>query len=283
MTGDAGPTRAPPASTRCAALVMVIMALDHVREFFHADAMVVPGRGPGADDADPVPDALDHPRLRARYSCSWPGWPPAGGCAAAARRADLSRYLLTRGLWLVLLEITVMRFALNFRFSRAGPGAAHHPGGARAVDGGARRARLPAASRRSRAFGVAVVARCTTCSTRCGRPTSGPGRRCGTCSTHPGVVHAWRGCRWSSGYPVLPWAGLMALGFAAGGVFDSTPAARRRILVRGGLALVAAFVVAARASTSTATRARGPRRRSPVMTVLSFLRTTKYPPSLSSC
>ena len=49
-----------------------------------------------------------------------------------------------------------------------------------------------------------------------------------------------------AGYPVLPWAGLMALGFAAGAIYDLEPAVRRRILVRSGLALIAAFVVAAR-------------------------------------
>ena len=82
-----------------------------------------------------------------------------------------------------------------------------------------------------------------------------------------------------AGYPVLPWAGLMAVGFAAGGVFDLEPARRRRILARSGVALVAAFLV-----LRGFERLRRPEpvgaQASPVMTVLSFLRTTKYPPSL---
>ena len=82
-----------------------------------------------------------------------------------------------------------------------------------------------------------------------------------------------------SGYPLLPWAGLMAVGFAAGGVFDLEPARRQRLLVRTGLALVVAFLVWHALNlygdpNPWTTQA------SPVMTVLSFLRTTKYPPSL---
>ena len=83
-----------------------------------------------------------------------------------------------------------------------------------------------------------------------------------------------------AGYPVLPWAGLMALGFAAGGVFDLEPARRqRRSSSRSGLALMAAFVVL-RAVNVYGDPSPWIARRSPVMTVLSFLRTTKYPPSL---
>lgn len=46
-----------------------------------------------------------------------------------------------------------------------------------------------------------------------------------------------------AGYPVLPWTGVMALGFAAGRLYDMDPARRRRVLGRTGLALIAAFLV----------------------------------------
>ena len=44
-------------------------------------------------------------------------------------------------------------------------------------------------------------------------------------------------------YPALPWFGIMAIGFGVGGVFQLPPARRNRLLVAGGLAMLAAFAV----------------------------------------
>src|SRR5687767_15689956 len=43
-------------------------------------------------------------------------------------------------------------------------------------------------------------------------------------------------------YPVIPWIGVMAAGYVLGGVYEWTPERRRAILVRLGLACLAAFV-----------------------------------------
>ena len=100
--------------------VMVIMALDHVREFFHADAMLFQ-----AEDLARTTPILFLTRW-ITHVCA-PGFVFLAGVAAARRLrrggsiARLSRYLWTRGLWLVLLELTVMRFAFNFRFSAQDP------------------------------------------------------------------------------------------------------------------------------------------------------------------
>jgi uncharacterized membrane protein len=82
-----------------------------------------------------------------------------------------------------------------------------------------------------------------------------------------------------AGYPVLPWAGLMAVGFAAGRLYDLDPSRRTRLLTWTGVALVAAFIVL-RAINRYGDPSPWSAQASPVMTTLSFLRTTKYPPSL---
>ena len=81
-------------------------------------------------------------------------------------------------------------------------------------------------------------------------------------------------------YPALPWFGIMACGYGAGGLFLLEPARRDRTLVGIGLAMLAAFARPARLSISTATRAPWAPGRDAARTVLAFLKVTKYPPSL---
>jgi uncharacterized membrane protein len=83
-------------------------------------------------------------------------------------------------------------------------------------------------------------------------------------------------------YPVLPWIGVMAGGYCLGTVFSWDADRRRRFLVRLGLALTAAFVVV-RAVNGYGDPAPWSHQASPVFTVMSFLNVTKYPPSLDFC
>ena len=80
-------------------------------------------------------------------------------------------------------------------------------------------------------------------------------------------------------YPLIPWIGVMAAGYAFGSVYRLEPAARRRWLLRHGVAMTVAFVVL-RAVNFYGDPERWAAQKSGVMTVLSFLDTTKYPPSL---
>jgi uncharacterized membrane protein len=81
-------------------------------------------------------------------------------------------------------------------------------------------------------------------------------------------------------YPVLPWIGLILLGYAVGPWFgrDADPETRRRRLIGWGLGLLAGFVLIRFANVygdqpwvHTG---------DPLRTVMSFLSLTKYPPSL---
>lgn len=93
-------------------LVMIIMALDHVRDFLHTDAMI----------ADPTNLATTTPVL---FFTRWithfcaPVFVFLSGISAhiAGRRKtkqELSLFLVKRGAWLILVEVVVMTFALSF-------------------------------------------------------------------------------------------------------------------------------------------------------------------------
>ena len=81
-------------------------------------------------------------------------------------------------------------------------------------------------------------------------------------------------------YPLIPWVGVMALGFAAGPAVFSQEAGRGRHGSSGpGVALVAAFVVLRPLNGYGDPSPRLDEGR-PALLVMSFLNVTKYPPSL---
>src|SRR6266850_5226431 len=98
-------------------LVMIVMALDHTREFFHSGAMTFQ-----PDDLTRTTAALFFTRW-ITHICA-PVFMFTAGLGAFFRMrrgrpvSELAPFLWKRGLWLVVLELTVMRFALNFSMGR---------------------------------------------------------------------------------------------------------------------------------------------------------------------
>jgi uncharacterized membrane protein len=93
-------------------IVMIIMALDHTRDFFHNTAMT----------ADPLDPATTHPAL---YFTRWithfcaPVFVFLSGLSAwlssqKKSKTETSLFLIKRGLWLVLVEITLVTFGITF-------------------------------------------------------------------------------------------------------------------------------------------------------------------------
>ena len=81
-------------------------------------------------------------------------------------------------------------------------------------------------------------------------------------------------------YPLIPWIGVMWAGYALGSVYQKPEPERRRTLFQSGTALVVLFVVV-RALNVYGDPAPWARQTTMIMTVLSFLAVSKYPPSLS--
>jgi len=80
-------------------------------------------------------------------------------------------------------------------------------------------------------------------------------------------------------YPLIPWFGIMLLGFAAGPLFEQPLAQRKKRLLYGGLGSLALFVLL-RFINVYGDPAPWSVQKSPLFTVLSFINVTKYPPSL---
>ena len=80
-------------------------------------------------------------------------------------------------------------------------------------------------------------------------------------------------------YPLVPWIGVMALGYAFGPIVERPPAWRRSFCLKLGLAFTLAFFVL-RAVNHYGDPVPWSSQRSPVFTLLSFFNVEKYPPSL---
>src|SRR5262245_11609339 len=96
-------------------LVMIIMALDHVRDYFHAGAFLY-----NPLDLDKTNTALFFTRWITHF-CA-PVFMFLAGTSAfltgqKKTKKELSVFLLKRGLWLVLIEMIIANFGWNFAIS----------------------------------------------------------------------------------------------------------------------------------------------------------------------
>ena len=254
---------------------MVVMALDHVRDFVHRDAMFY-----SPTDLTRTTTILFLTRWVTHF-CA-PTFMLTAGIGAFLwwqhnhSKKELSVFLLTRGLWLLLLELTVMRLAYNSSFSFQYPiwllvlwalGACMI----------ALAALIWVPVRWLAGLSIAMIAL-----HNCLDPVQAS--RFGGAAPVWNVIHQAGafpvlGALVIVAYPLVPWIGVMAAGFCLGHLFLLEAAARQRILIRIGAASTLAFVVI-RAVNVYGDPARWSTQKSGIYTVLSFLDCTKYPPSL---
>jgi uncharacterized membrane protein len=274
-------TLGPRVATRLSAIdalrgaVMVIMALDHTREFFHASAMVFQ-----PTDLSRTTFLLFFTRWITHF-CA-PVFVFLAGTGAflwlerEGSKARLSRFLLTRGLWLVLIEITVMRLAINFSVGPPYP-VLLLVLSAIGLSMAAMAALVHLPLRLLAMLSVAVIVLHNTLDGI--RANEFGGFAWLWTLLHQPGAFILAGAPVVVGYPVLPWLGVMAAGFCFGQTFRLGPERRQRVLVWTGALLIVAFV-AIRFVNFYGDPAPWAPQATGLFTALSFLNTTKYPPSL---
>ncbi len=249
--------------------VMVVMALDHARDIV------------GDYRRDPTDLATTTVGL---FFTRWithfcaPVFMLLAGTAAAlygARghtRDALSRFLVTRGLWLIVLEVTVVRFGwlfdLTYHFTMLQ--VIWALGCCMVMLGGL--VYLPRWA--IMAFGVATVALHDTLD------------RMHFASPLWAILHEPRTfqlthtMRLRVMYPLVPWVGVMALGYSLGPLFLGDPKRRRQTLVALGTMALVGFALFRSTNLYGDPHPWAPGR-SFVWDVIAVLNCTKYPPSLS--
>ena len=268
-------------------IVMVIMMLDHTRDYIHSGALLF--------------DPLDLSKTTTTlFLTRWithfcaPVFVFLAGTGAFLQGArgkskrELSRFLITRGLWLIVLEFTVVRLFAFFNmepqfllflqvifvigFSMIVLAALIH---------------LPV--KVIAGFGLLMIAIHNFFDRYPATPWRGPGSPVPSWGAklwmllhQPGLFPI--GPRFPSPlvfvlYPLIPWIGVMAVGYAFGSLYTKDARLRRRwLLLIGGIATW--LFVFIRAVDKYGEPFHWSRQKNIGFTILSFISTQKYPPSL---
>ena len=249
-------------------IIMILMALDHTRDFFG-----VPGQNP-TDMATTTPGLFLTRWIT--HICAPVFFLLTGtGAYLSLRRksvGELSRFLFTRGLWLIFLEVVVLRcLSYQFNFDYRVTMLIVIWALAWAMITLSLLVRLPANV--VTAFGaIMIVGHNLLDGVKSSNPLwsilHGPGF---VLNTPDHVVFA--------AYALIPWIGVTAVGYGLGQIYGWDVDRRRAFLLRLGLALIAAFIVI-RGINIYGDPSHWEHQKTTVLTVLSFVNATKYPPSL---
>jgi uncharacterized membrane protein len=268
---------APVVSTRVPAvdvlrgIAVVLMAIDHVRVF---SGLPAGGPSPG----------IFFTRWVTHFVA--PIFVFLAGTAAyfhgqrLGDRRKLSRFLLARGLWLVLLELTVIRLAWTFNFDFSNymlAGVIWAIGWSMVILAGL--VYLPTIAIGT--FGIAMIVGHNVMDIVARPHLDAIGGS--ALSWLWGVIYFAFEVNGLGPlvvlYSIVPWVGVMAAGYAFGAIFSLDTDRRRRLCLQIGGAAIVLFVVLRAAGVYGDPR---PWHASPALvpSVLSFLSTTKYPASL---
>jgi len=265
-------------------LIMVIMMLDHTRDFIHRDALAFDA----ANVARTFP-ALFFTRWITHF-CA-PLFVFLAGTSVCFQemrgksKAQLSQLLITRGLWLVAIEVVVLRPLVFFNFNYGQMLAFLQViwviGWSMVVLAAA--IHLPV--RWLAGLSLAVIALHNTLDSVRVTTFNGPGTPLPGFGASLWILLHQQSLIFPFGlpvfvvYPFVPWMAVMGAGYAFGWWYQKAEPDRRRLFVRVGVAIVLGFVVI-RAINIYGDPSRWTTQFGGVKTLLSFLATTKYPPSL---
>ncbi|MBK5279303.1 MAG: DUF1624 domain-containing protein, partial [Bacteroidia bacterium] len=245
-------------------IVMVIMALDHVRDFFHNTAFIF----------DPTDLTQTNPSL---FFTRWithfcaPTFVFLAGTSiyislGRKTKKELSLFLFTRGLWLIVLELTVMRFAFffNFYYDVTILNIIWVIG----ADMVLMAALVHLSDRIVLALGLLIIFGYTFIGSI-------------PILTGIGFYSLTPNFALIESYPIIPWLGIMLLGYSAGKLYTTNfdPQRRKRILMQLGVIAIVLFIVL-RFLNGYGDNAHWSNQKDFQFTIMSFLNVTKYPVSL---
>jgi uncharacterized membrane protein len=253
-------------------LIMILMALDHSRDYFGA-ASVNP------TDLATTTAALFFTRWVTHF-CAPVFFLLTGTGAYLARRrrstSDLSFFLISRGFWLIFLEFVVMRFILQFNIDYRVTilTVLWALGWSMVVLG--LLVYLPTWV--VGAFGVILIA-VHNLADGVSPGAFGALAPLWTVLHSPGFVFNGAHHVVFVAYPLVPWIGVTAAGYALGSFFNLDAHRRRSFLLRLGVGLTVGFALL-RASNIYGDPSKWSVQKTSFFTFLSFINATKYPPSL---
>jgi uncharacterized membrane protein len=256
-------------------IIMIIMALDHTRDFFHSAALI----------SKPLDPATTYPAL---FFTRWithfcaPTFVFLSGLSAWLQgqrktKKELQVFLITRGLWLILFDLTVLTLILmaDIHFSVFMLETLWSIGAGMIILG--LLINLPFRvilsigliiffghnlldfAERSMSSGVPVWWKLLH---------------------QPGFIPLWQDHGLLVLYPFLSWAGLALLGYCCGRLFtDYEFAQRKKILVGMGVSLILLFIII-RAINVYGDPGHWQTQKTFMQTFYSFMNVQKYPPSL---
>jgi uncharacterized membrane protein len=251
-------------------LVMVVMALDHTRDFFAAS---------GFNPRDVTDPALFLTRWITHF-CA-PTFILLAGISAflygtGRQTGEVSRYLFTRGCWLVLIEVTIVRvgWSFNFHFDHLVLQVIFAIGASMIVL--AALIHLPRWAIAT--VGVVMIAGHNMLD-GVKAEQLGAAAPIWNLLHQPGLLDLGTNYKLFVLYPLIPWIGVMATGYSLGPLFTTERGVRvRRLYILGG-AITAGFVIL-RATNLYGDPTPWAVQGDPFATLLSFINCEKYPPSL---
>jgi uncharacterized membrane protein len=260
-------------------VVIMIMALDHVRDFFS-------DRLPFYDptDLEKASPALFLTRWITHYCAPTFVFLAGTGAFLSGTRGktkgQLSWFLLTRGLWLALLEVTVIRASWIFNWLpyEHGAGVFWPLGWGMVILAGLIYLPMPVIT----IFGLVMVAFHNLLDGLTAAQVGMPHLLWVILhSGGEGVIMQGADYKvtFGTGYCLIPWVGVMALGYSFGRLLLLEPASRRKTIFSIGLIMILGFIVL-RLANVYGDASHWVSQPTTVMTIMSFLNCTKYPPSL---
>ena len=263
-------------------LVIVIMAIDHVRDNFYLGALQDPTSDPNITGGVFATRWITH--FCAPVFVTLAGV-SAGLMATRKNGKGLGRFLLIRGVWLIFVEMVIISTALTFS-----PFGIPELGGKTVVIMqviwaiGASMIVLSLLQRMGRriclVLGLVIVAGHNLLDSFWPMSSLFDEKWPLWVSLHAQMAVRAGPFLFLFAYPILAWIGVMLLGFGVSEVFAWPQERRNRILLRTGIAMTAAFILLRAIDGYGDPNHWKWQQAGAGSTAIDFFNTTKYPPSL---